>query len=104
MSGTRVLTYGEDRDALTSFERKDYIRSVQCLQSSPALTPSALGSGIKTRFDDFVATHMNQSMTIHYSGTFLSWHRYFVHLYEQTLIDECGYNGTLPVRQPSFLP
>lgn len=93
----------ENRDALTSPEKKDYTRAVLCLQSLPALTPSVLGSGIKTRYDDFIAVHMNQTLTIHYTGTFLSWHRHFVYLHEQALINECGYNGTLPVRLPSTL-
>lgn len=35
-------------------------------------------------------------MTIHYTGTFLAWHRYFVWVYEQALRDECGYTGYQP--------
>ncbi|CAN8106402.1 unnamed protein product [Discula destructiva] len=77
-------------------ERKEYIRAVRCLQSAKSTTPSALGSGIKSRFDDFVATHMNQTSTIHLTGNFLSWHRYFILLYEQALQGECGYEGSLP--------
>ncbi|ROW00759.1 hypothetical protein VMCG_06496 [Cytospora schulzeri] len=83
-------------DSFTAYERKDYTRAVRCLQSTPALTPSELGSGIKTRYDDFIATHMNQTQTIHYTGNFLTWHRYFIHLYEKALREECAYNGTLP--------
>lgn len=40
---------------------------------------------------------MNQTTTIHLTGNFLSWHRYFIHLYEQALQKECGYGGNLPV-------
>ncbi len=29
-------------------------------------------------------------------GNFLSWHRYYTWAYEQTLRNECGYNGTQP--------
>ncbi|KAK7746333.1 hypothetical protein SLS53_002292 [Cytospora paraplurivora] len=39
---------------------------------------------------------MNQTLTIHYTGTFLAWHRYYIHLYEKALRDECTYNGALP--------
>ncbi|KAK1757731.1 hypothetical protein QBC47DRAFT_376864 [Echria macrotheca] len=35
-------------------------------------------------------------MTIHYTGTFLSWHRYYTWLYEEALRTECGYTGTQP--------
>ncbi|KAK1623769.1 hypothetical protein BDP81DRAFT_399120 [Colletotrichum phormii] len=77
-------------------EKLDYIKAVQCLQSKPALTPSDIIPGAKTRFDDFVATHINQTFTIHYTGTFLSWHRRFTWLYEEALREECGYKGTQP--------
>ncbi|KAH8887135.1 Di-copper centre-containing protein [Thozetella sp. PMI_491] len=81
---------------LTVDERKAYIAAVKCLQSKPALTPSSVASGAKTRFDDFVATHINQTLTIHYTGNFLGWHRYFTYLYEKALSCECGYKGTQP--------
>ncbi|KAK1545570.1 hypothetical protein CPAR01_03072 [Colletotrichum paranaense] len=77
-------------------EKLDYINAVKCLQSRPARTPASQSSGAKTRFDDFVATHINQSLTIHYTGNFLSWHRYFTWQYEEALRNECGYKGTQP--------
>ena len=52
--------------------------------------------GAKSRFDDFIATHINQTMTIHWTGNFLTWHRYFTWLYEKALQDECGYQGSQP--------
>jgi tyrosinase len=30
------------------------------------------------------------------SGTFLSWHRYFLWVYEEALRNECGYKGPIP--------
>lgn len=85
------------RDVYTKAERTEYIKAVQCLQSATSITPSDLGSGIKSRFDDFVATQMDQTTIIHLTGNFLSWHRYFIRLYEQDLQEECGYEGTLPL-------
>ncbi|KAI0017635.1 Di-copper centre-containing protein [Xylariomycetidae sp. FL0641] len=35
-------------------------------------------------------------MTIHGTGNFLTWHRYFTWAYEQALRNECGYNGYQP--------
>lgn len=32
----------------------------------------------------------------HETAAFLTWHRYFVHLYESILRDECDYKGPLP--------
>lgn len=48
-------------------EKKAYIKSVLCLQKSPARTPANLAAGAKTRYDDFVATHINQTLEIHYT-------------------------------------
>ncbi|KAF7560785.1 hypothetical protein G7046_g3345 [Stylonectria norvegica] len=81
---------------LSSSDKKSYIAAVKCLQSKPALTPQSVAPGAKTRFDDFVATHINQTLSIHYTGNFLSWHRYFTWLYEEALRNECGYKGTQP--------
>ena len=51
---------------------------------------------MRSRFDDFVGTHINQTNFIHYTGTFLAWHRYFTYEYEQSLRNECGYTGYQP--------
>ena len=77
-------------------ERLGYIAAVKCLQHLPARTPSSFASGAKSRFDDFVVTHINQTLTIHYSGIFMPWHRWFVYNYEKSLRDECGYKGYQP--------
>ncbi|KAI0146499.1 hypothetical protein BJ166DRAFT_502310 [Pestalotiopsis sp. NC0098] len=82
--------------SMAEADRKAYTDAVTCLQSLPAQTPSDLVPGAKSRYDDFVAAHMNQTLTIHYTGNFLSWHRWFVWSYEQALKEECGYNGTQP--------
>ncbi|KAF2030071.1 Di-copper centre-containing protein [Setomelanomma holmii] len=82
--------------ALSQTERKSYIDAVLCLQKKQAKTPSSLIPGAKTRFDDWVGTHIKQTLTIHYTGTFLGWHRYFVWQYEQALRNECGYQGYQP--------
>jgi len=86
------------RGTLSTQEKKNYISAVKCLMSKPAKTPSSLAPGVKNRFDDFVSVHINQTMEIHYTGNFLSWHRYFTWMYEKALQTECGYTGTQPVR------
>ncbi|KAL1970846.1 hypothetical protein VTN77DRAFT_2680 [Rasamsonia byssochlamydoides] len=77
-------------------EKKAYINAVLCLQSKPSITPFELAPGAKTRYDDFIVTHINQTLEIHYTGTFLAWHRWFTWEFEQTLRNECGYTGTVP--------
>ncbi|KXH67077.1 hypothetical protein CSAL01_01354 [Colletotrichum salicis] len=81
---------------MSRVEKLDYVNAVKCLQSKPARTPTSESPGAKTRFDDFVATHINQTLTIHYTGNFLSWHRYFTWQYEEDLRIVCGYKGTQP--------
>ncbi|KAF3930659.1 Tyrosinase [Dactylella cylindrospora] len=80
---------------LSTREKKDYIRAVLCLQSKPAKSGS-LAPGAQSRFDDFVATHINQTFVIHATGNFLSWHRYYTWVYEKALREECGYKGYQP--------
>ncbi|GIJ92616.1 hypothetical protein Asppvi_001894 [Aspergillus pseudoviridinutans] len=97
----------------SSSQKKAFIKSVRCLQQLPARTPSSIAAGAKTRYDDFVATHIQQTLNIHYTvglqdpseptaltntqkGTFLAWHRYFIYQFEQALRDECGYTGDYP--------
>lgn len=67
-----------------------------CLQATPAKTPSELAPGAKTRYDDFVVAHINQTFYIHNNANFLGWHRYFTWSYEQALRNECGYTGAQP--------
>ncbi|KAK8091883.1 hypothetical protein PG997_002244 [Apiospora hydei] len=81
---------------LSDVEKTDYIDAVRCLMTKPSITPPELVPGARTRYDDFVATHMNLTRTIHMTGNFLSWHRYFVFTWETALRDECGYKGYQP--------
>jgi len=83
-------------------DRKAYIEAVQCLRELPSKSDKAWASAAETRFDDFVAIHVNQTMFIHGNGLFLTWHRYFVWAYEQALRNECGYEGYQPV-SPAML-
>lgn len=103
------------RGSLTASEKKQYIAAVQCISTKPSIIPSELCPGCETRYDDFVATHINQTLSIHgtvsmplanptderilniqLQGNFLSWHRYFTWSYEKALREECGYTGYQP--------
>jgi hypothetical protein len=86
-----------NRTQLSNSEKVAYSTAVNCLLN----TPSKSGSfcpGCKSRYDDFVAVHINQTLTIHGTANFLSWHRYFVWAYESALRNECGYQGWQPGR------
>ncbi|KAF2868002.1 hypothetical protein BDV95DRAFT_630919 [Massariosphaeria phaeospora] len=92
----RNLAIRREWGALSNPERKAYTDAVLCLQEKQARTPSYLIPGARSRFDDWIGTHINQTATIHYTGTFLAWHRYFTWQYEQALRNECGYKGYQP--------
>jgi tyrosinase len=57
---------------LSNQERKAYTDAVVCLQKKQAKTPSELVPGAKSRYDDWVATHVNQTQTIHYTVSHLN--------------------------------
>lgn len=82
--------------SLSKQERLDYINAVKCLQKLPPKTPASVAPGAKSRFDDFIVTHIQQTLTIHYSCHFMPWHRWFTYQYEKALRDECGYKGYQP--------
>ncbi|KAK6852259.1 tyrosinase [Apiospora arundinis] len=90
------LTVRKPWGSLSTTERKAYTDAVRCLQKLPARTPTSLVPGVRTRFDDFLASHINQTLSIHYTGTFMAWHRWFTFQYEQALKNECGYKGSQP--------
>ncbi|KAJ5924399.1 hypothetical protein N7466_008586 [Penicillium verhagenii] len=51
--------------AFTSPEKKSYINAVLCMTKSRTITPPHLAPGTRSRFDDFVAVHINQSYHVH---------------------------------------
>jgi tyrosinase len=81
---------------ITAAEKKAYIAAVLCIAQKPSKLPAAQYPGAKSRYDDFVAIHIKNTMSIHGTANFLSWHRYFTYSYENALRTECGYNGTQP--------
>ncbi|KAK8055346.1 hypothetical protein PG993_000573 [Apiospora rasikravindrae] len=74
----------------------EYTRAVKCLMAKPATVDPEMVPGARSRYDDFVAAHINNTHYIHNSGYFLHWHRAFIWSFEQALRNECGYKGYLP--------
>lgn len=94
MIAARILS--SSRSTLSKSQKLDYIDSVNGLAKKPARTPSAIAAGAKSRYDDLVVTQIQQSLSIHGTGDFLSWHRYYTWTFEQMLRNECGYKGYVP--------
>lgn len=51
-------------DSFTAQQKLEYISAVLCLQSLPSKSGS-FAPGARSRYDDFVAVHINQTLTIH---------------------------------------
>lgn len=81
---------------LSKPERREWIDAVLCLMEKPSKLDSTQFPGALNRYDDFVVVHMNQTLSIHGTGNFLVWHRYYVWAFEKALQDECGFKGTQP--------
>jgi len=81
---------------ISATDKKAYIAALQCVLERPSKLDKTKFPGAKSRYDDFVVVHMNQTQYIHGTGSFLSWHRYYLWAFEQTLKTECGYTGSHP--------
>ena len=97
--GITGLTNVFTRRAMPKPMRKSYTDAVTCLQKLPpqvmTTEQSLLYPGVKSRFDEYLATHINYTLQIHFTADFLAWHRFYIHSYEQDL-KKCGYTGNLP--------
>lgn len=78
---------------LNDNQRDSYVSAVRCLMNRPGNSGTFPGS--RNRYEDFVSLHQQLTPTIHSLAQFLPWHRYFLHVYEQVLADECSYSGPL---------
>ncbi|KAH8888541.1 Di-copper centre-containing protein [Thozetella sp. PMI_491] len=89
----QTVSFRREYGSLSRQEKLDYINAVKCLQSLPARTPASVSAGAVSRFDDFTVVHIQQTLSIHYSGIFMPWHRWFTYQFETALREECGYTG-----------
>lgn len=53
------------RSTLSKNEKLNFIDAVKCIHEKPALTPSSIAAGAKSRYDDFVVTHVKQTYWVH---------------------------------------
>jgi tyrosinase len=51
-------------DSLCADEKRAFIAALLCLQSKPAIS-GHLAPGARSRYDDFLATHINQTTSTH---------------------------------------
>jgi hypothetical protein len=93
-------------------QKHAYIHAVKCAKTKP----SRLGLN-HSAYDDFPWVHSRvgafgrstqhadnqcqyaKDFVVHNAAPFLAWHRYFLHIYETTLKEECAYTGSMPYVQ-----
>jgi tyrosinase len=52
------------RSAFSKAEKKNYISAVKCMAKLPPKTPKSVCPGCRNRYDDFVATHIQQTFSV----------------------------------------
>ncbi|QRW05827.1 tyrosinase [Ceratobasidium sp. AG-Ba] len=89
-------------------EKQAYIAAVNCLADkkrnphSKNLKPQYPRSNIppvnpdSSFYDDMTYIHMDQTDHIHYTGSFLPWHRWYTNMHSRALKTKCGYQGVMP--------
>lgn len=85
-----------DFDSMAPQERKAYTDAIRCLMTKPSQLNQTLYPAAINRYFDYAVIHTNLTQQIHISGFFLTWHRYYLHLFEQDLAQQCGYTGAFP--------
>ncbi|KAL4800363.1 hypothetical protein BDV19DRAFT_384190 [Aspergillus venezuelensis] len=83
--------------SLASKDRIAYNDAIICLMNKPSIYDAGVVPASTSYYTDFAAAHANVSLSIHQSGTFLSWHREFLHLFESALHTECDYPSDLGI-------
>jgi len=86
----------KDFDSMAPLERKAYTDAVNCLMTKPSQLDQTLYPAATNRFMDYAVVHVNKTKVVHLDGFFLTWHRYFLFLYETDLEEQCGYTGSFP--------
>ncbi|KAK4450953.1 putative amino acid transporter [Podospora aff. communis PSN243] len=88
--------------ALTAIEKSSYINATLCLTQKPAKHGIP---GARTLWDELHYVHVYQSPYIHFTGSFLPFHRYYLAAHTKLLTTECNYRGAMPYwNQPLDLP
>lgn len=81
---------------MSNEDRKSFTDAIMCLKQVPTTVDGAAYPGVKSRYDEYVATHIDMTMNIHVTADFLAWHRNYIWEWENDLINTCGYTGSLP--------
>ena len=83
-------------NTMPEWERKAFTDSILCLMDQPSQLDQTQYPAAINRYFDYAVVHVSRTQNVHLSGFFLTWHRMFLHLFEQDLRTTCGYAGRWP--------
>ena len=86
----------KDFDSMAPEERKAYTDAIKCIMDQPSQLDQTLYPAAINRYFDYAVVHTNLTEIVHLSAYFLTWHRYYLHLFEEDLRQTCGYKGAFP--------
>jgi tyrosinase len=93
---TNHTTTRVDYGSMPSSERQEYVSAIQCMMGLPSQLDQTEYPAAISRYFDYAVIHVRQSQQIHNSGFFLTWHRYFLAIFENDLRTLCSYTGRFP--------
>ncbi|OCL15161.1 Di-copper centre-containing protein [Glonium stellatum] len=100
-----TLSVRKEWRTLSKAKKLSYIAAVKYLQSKPLITASGF-DGVRNRFDDFQATHINNTDYIHFVGYFQPY--LSLNMLEQSFAwltsPADGTDGSLPSMRKHFKP
>ncbi|EXJ83502.1 hypothetical protein A1O1_07125 [Capronia coronata CBS 617.96] len=85
-----------DFNSMAPADRKAYTDAIKCLMGKPSQLDSTQYPAAINRYMDYAVIHVNRTQYVHLDAFFLTWHRYFLWLYETDLQQSCGYTGAFP--------
>ena len=77
-------------------DRQAYTNATKCIMAQGSNLDSSAYPAAINKYFDYAVVHVNRTQMVHIDGYFLTWHRYFVWLWEQDLRNTCGYTGPMP--------
>lgn len=93
-SNGKIPTMSREWRTLTQREQFNYLAAIQCLRNSPS--HFFLDRRDISRYMDFAYAHYENLFGMHHAAGFLPWHRWLLAVFEQSLRDECEYQGSMP--------
>jgi tyrosinase len=78
---------------LADADKLSFVQSVKCLMKA---TPLGVWANATSIWDEITWVHDQLSDRIHGVDSFLPWHRYYLHMFQTLLKEQCAYTGPMP--------